>query len=584
MMKRLLFGAIMAATLLTATAGSRHLKIIETTDVHGSFLPYDFITLQPRGGSLARVSAMVDSLRGALGPEQVVLVDNGDFLQGQPIAYYYNYIDTVAPHVASEMLNYMEYDAATIGNHDVETGHAVYDRWIAQNDFPTLGANVIDTAAGRPYLPPYAVIERGGMRIAILGLLTPAIPGWLPENLWKGLKFEDMVESASRWVPAIREKENPDLMIGMFHSGRDSTKTTGDVIENASLLVAKHVPGFDIVLMGHDHSPYVDTITNDAGEKVLVINPANNAMKVADIDVAYDVDASGKVTVTGIDGCLTSVEDYEPAKAFVDKFAPQAEAVKEFVMRAIGHIDTPLTTRDAYFGSSAFVDFIHSMQLALSGADVSMAAPLSFDATIPAGDIRVSDMFNLYKYENTLYTMRLTGREIKDYLEMSYDIWTNTVDPADAGHAHLLRLRDSANPNDMTHTGFQYPSYNFDSAAGIIYTVDITKPRGEKIVIESMADGTPFDMDREYKVAINSYRGNGGGNLLTEGAGIAVADLPGRIITATDRDLRYYLIDYIQSAPELHPQPLRQWRFVPEALAEPLGRRDRALLWPDEGR
>lgn len=573
----------MAASLLTASAESKHLKIIETTDVHGSFLPYDFITLQPRAGSLARVSTMVDSLRAAMGPEHVLLVDNGDFLQGQPIAYYYNYIDTVSPHVASEMLNYLKYDAATIGNHDVETGHAVYDRWIAQNKFPMLSANVIDTATGQPYLPPYTVIERDGLRIAILGMLTPAIPGWLPENLWKGLKFDEMVESASQWVPAIKEKEQPDLMIGMFHSGRDSTKTTGNVIENASLLVAKHVPGFDIVLMGHDHSPYVDTITNDTGERVLVINPANNAMKVADIDVTYDVDATGKVTISGIDGRLTSVEGFEPDKAFTDEFADEAEAVKEFVSRVIGHIDAPLTTRDAYFGSSAFVDFIHSMQLELSGADVSMVAPLSFDATIPAGDIKVSDMFNLYKYENTLYTMRLTGREIKDYLEMSYDIWTNTVDPAAAGSAHLLRLRESANPNDMTHTGFQYPSYNFDSAAGIIYTVDITKPRGEKIAIASMADGTPFEFDREYKVAINSYRGNGGGNLLTDGAGIAIEDLPGRIITATDRDLRYYLIDYIQSTPELHPQPLHQWRFVPEQLAEPLAKRDRALLWPEEG-
>ncbi len=575
----------MSLCLLGSTAQTRHLKIIETTDVHGSFLPYDFITLQPRAGSLARVSTFADSLRSRLGAEQVVLVDNGDFLQGQPIAYYYNYIDTVSPHVASQMLNYMGYDVATIGNHDVETGHAVYDRWVAQNHFPVLGANVIDTATGQPYLPPYAVLERGGMRIAMLGLITPAIPGWLPENLWSGLRFDDMVESARRWVPIIKQKEHPDLIVGMFHSGRDSVKTTGHVIENASLMVAKHVPGFDIVLMGHDHSPYVETITNDEGKSVLVINPANNAMKVADVDVAYSVGADGRVTIEGIEGRLTSVEELEPDTAFTAEFGSQAVAVKDFVTRVIGHIDTPLSTRDAYFGSSAFVDFIHSMQLALSGADVSMVAPLSFDATIPAGDIKVSDMFNLYKYENMLYTMRLTGQEIKDYLEMSYDIWTCQVDPSDTGDAHLLRLREDANASDMTHTGFQYPSYNFDSAAGIIYTVDITKPRGEKINILSMADGRQaFDPAKEYKVAINSYRGNGGGNLLTEGAGIAVEDLPGRIITSTDRDLRYYLIDYIRSATDLQPQPLRQWRFVPEEIAEPLAKRDRALLWPEEER
>lgn len=553
------------------------LRLIQTSDVHGNFYPEDFINRRGSAGSLARVYSYVESVRDSIGRDNVILLDNGDILQGQPTAYYYNFIDTVSPHIASAMTNYMGYDATTIGNHDVETGHKVYDRWISQNRFPTLGANVVDTSTELPYLTPYTVLERGGVRIAVLGLLTPGIPGWLPENLWEGLRFDDMVATASRWVPIIEEKEHPDLLVGLFHSGRDSTKTISGIAENASLLVAKHVPGFDIVMMGHDHSPFVDTLLNDAGEKVAVINPANNGRRVSDIEVKIIKNADEKIKVESIVPRLASMDKVTPSAEFLAEFATERDSVDRFVSRRIGHIASPLTTRDAYFGSSAFIDFIHKMQLDLTGADISFAAPLSFDATIPAGDISVSDMFNLYKYENMLYTMSLTGQEIKDYLEMSYDIWTNRMSSPDG---HLLRLRESANADDMTHTGFQYPSYNFDSAAGIIYTVDVTRPRGKKITVISMSDGSPFESGKTYKVAVNSYRGNGGGNLLTEGAGIDPTDLSGRILTSTDKDLRYYLMQYISSHPNLDPQPLNQWRFIPENFVTPASARDRKLLFP----
>ncbi|RXE70736.1 bifunctional metallophosphatase/5'-nucleotidase [Muribaculaceae bacterium Isolate-002 (NCI)] len=577
-MKRLFMPLLAAGSMLCAGAASRtvEIKLIETSDVHGNYYPEDFINRTPSAGSLARVCSYVDSVRGAIGKEHVVLLDNGDILQGQPTVYYYNFIDTASVHIASAMMDYMGYDAGTIGNHDVETGHAVYDRWAAQKKSPTLGANVISTSTGEPYLPPYAIIERDGVKIAVLGLLTPAIPGWLPENLWSGLRFDDMEATASKWIDHIKKTEKPDLTVGLFHSGRDSTKTTGNTVENASLLVARHVPGFDIVMMGHDHSPYNKTITNDAGEKVIVVNPANNARRVATVTATFEVDDNGEARLLGLTPELVDMDGITPDEGFMAQFAPQREAVEKFVSRRIGHADMPMSTRDAYFGPSPFMDFIHRMQLAISGADISFAAPLSFDATINSGDIHVSDMFNLYKYENMLYTMALSGKEIKDYLEMSYDLWSNTMKSADE---HLLRLRDNANSDDMTHTGFRYPSYNFDSAAGIIYTVDVTKPRGEKITIVSMADGSRFEPDAIYKVAINSYRGNGGGNLLTQGAGIAPEELSSRILDSTDKDLRYYLMEYIINHPEIKATTNDNWQFTPRDIVEPAAKRDRELLF-----
>ncbi|MDE6683999.1 MAG: metallophosphoesterase, partial [Duncaniella sp.] len=155
-------------------------RIAATGDVHGMLFPYDFTTLTPAPGSMARVSAYIADMRARLGDDHVLLLDNGDMLQGQPPVYFYNFIATDVPHPVARMLKYLHYDAQTVGNHDLETGHPVYDRYRADlAPIPLLGANVEDTATGQPYFQPYTVIERDGVRFAVLGLLTPAIPAWL---------------------------------------------------------------------------------------------------------------------------------------------------------------------------------------------------------------------------------------------------------------------------------------------------------------------------------------------------------------------------------------------------------------------
>lgn len=548
------------------------LKLIETSDVHGCYYPYDFIRRHSVQGSLARVSALVGEMRKTYG-DRLILMDNGDILQGQPVAYYYNYIDTTSVHVVADMLNYMHYDVATMGNHDIEAGHAVYDRWVSQCKFPVLGANIMDVKTGKTYLPPYKVIEREGVKVVVLGMITPAIPSWLPEQLWSGLRFEDMETSARKWVKWIQEKEKPDVLIGLFHAGPEGNKLD-NVVENGSGDVARRVPGFDVVFMGHDHVRTCQKVINEAGDSVLLVDPANMAKVVADVTVKV-VKKDGKVIRKSVEGKLASVDRYTPDEAFLKTFEKQYQATADFVSRKIGRINKTITTKDAYFGPSAFIDLIHQLQLDITGADVSFCAPLSFAAEIKEGDIYVSDMFNLYKYENMLYTMTLTGKEIKDFLEMSYAIWTNQMKSPDD---HLMLL----NEKDKGFGRFKNPSFNFDSAAGILYTVDVTKPQGEKINIRSMADGTPFRMDKMYKVAVNSYRGNGGGDLLTKGAGIPKQDLAKRIVFATEKDLRYYLMKRIEEVKILDPRPLNQWKFIPEKWVEPAAKRDYRLLFGED--
>lgn len=553
------------------------LKIVSTTDVHGNFFPYNFITRTPGSGSLARVATRLKVLRDSMGAENLILLDDGDILQGQPTAYFYNFIDTVAPHIAARMLRHLDYDAQTIGNHDVETGHAVYDRYREDlGDIPLLGANVIDKSTGQPYLTPYTVINRHGIKIVVFGLLTPAIPAWLPENLWAGLEFEDMVTSAKKWVPRIIEEENPDLLIGLFHSGHDSSRMTGEWRENASLLVAEQVPGFDIIFMGHDHQVYDSSLLDNGMKTPLILNPANNANNLAEVNVSFTVE-DRKIIGKKLSSSITPLDGLTPDPEFLAAFEPERKRIYDFVTEKIGVSNGEFSVRDSYFGPSAFMELLHDLQLEISGAEISLAAPLSFDAVIKPGDLLMSDMFTLYKYENMLYTMLLTGQEIKDYLEMSYSLWTDTMKSPDD---HLL-LFAKGDPAKGDYAKLENPAYNFDSAAGIIYTVDVTKPKGEKINIISMADGSVFHPSKKYKVAVNSYRGNGGGNLLTEGAGIPHDELTSRIISSTDKDLRYYLIKAIQTRGEISPKVTSNWYFIPEDWVKEASVRDRKILFGD---
>lgn len=555
------------------TTQTMELRVVETSDVHGSFFPYDFLNRRPKAGSMARVSSYVNSLRKQYG-DRLLLLDNGDILQGQPLSYFSNYIDTTDMNIAAQVINYMRYDAETIGNHDVEPGHQVYDKWVGEVNCPVLGANVIDTRSGQPYLKPYVMLNRGGVRIAVLGMLTPAIPNWLSQDIWSGLRFDEMVATARHWMKVIREEEKADVVIGLFHSGKAGGIVTPQYEEDASEHVARDVPGFDLVLFGHDHTRHNDIVVNSAGKRVVCLDPANNAMSVADATIHLSQE-KGQWTVDSVAGSVNSVTSQPIDEAYQQHFNAYINKVNDFTNQQIGTFKHTLRTADSYFGNSAFSDLILNLQLQITGADIAFNAPLTFNDSIKAGPVYMSDMFKLYKYENKLYVMRLTGEEIRKHLEMSYDLWFNTMKSPDD---HLL-LIDRQTYGDAQRMGFKNFSFNFDSAAGIDYTVDVTKPNGQKVTILRMSNGQPFDEKRWYKVAINSYRGNGGGELLTKGAGIPKDSLKSRIVWQSDRDQRYYLMQEIKRLKVLDPKPNHNWKVIPETWTQPAAKRDYDLLF-----
>ena len=572
-----------AATIEAKNSKTVKIKVVETSDVHGHFFPYDFMEKKPIRGTLTRANSYIKQQRKKYGDDHFLLIDNGDILQGQPCVYWSNYVMPENENIAASVINYMKYDAETVGNHDIEPGHKVYDKWIREVRCPLLGANIVKeeykNAAARPEhiytgLKPYSVHYKDGVKIVVIGMLTPAIPNWLNKSIWKGLEFEEMTACAKKWIKYVKDNENPDLIFGLFHSGLNGGIKTDEYEEDATESVAREVPGFDVIFFGHDHQVHNMFITNKAGEKVLCIDPSCYVANVAEAEITLTY-KDGKLSKKQIKGNIVNVLDEKIDKKMLAHFQPTIDEVKDYVNQRIGYFKHPIYTRESFFGNSAFTDLIHNLQMSISKADISFNAPLAFDTTIDAGEVAQADMFKLYRFENLLFVLRMTGEEVRKHLEFSYDMWCNTMtSPSD----HALRLNDDSK-EDQQRTGFQYYTFNFDSACGIDYLVDLTKPDGQKVKILRMSNGEPFDEKKWYKVVMNSYRANGGGELLTRGAGIPQDSLESRVLFHTDLDQRHYLTEEIKRLGTIDPQKNNNWKFIPEAWVKPALERDRKKLF-----
>ncbi len=509
------------------------LEFVLTTDVHGALFSRNYLYNNETKGGMARVASFLKEEREVYG-DNLIYLDNGDVLQGQPTVYYYNYINTTAPHIQAEVMNFLNCDAIGFGNHDIEAGHAVYDRWVKDCRMPVIDANLVRTSDGKPYTSPYVILNRGGLKIAVLAMLTPCIKGTLPPKLWSGLDVKDIVESCRQWVPYIQKNEKPDLLVGLFHSG-DTTRYLGDVMEDASRLVAQTVPGFDLILFGHDHKRLCEKVTNPEGKDIWIVNPANNANNVGRVKVHVEK-RGNRLIKKDIVADLVRMSDYDNDADYMAHFASHKAEIDSYINQPIGELTATINTDSILNAPCSFIDMIQQLQLDISGAQISLAAPFAKHTELKAGKVTMRDMFTLYKYENTLYTMRLTGREIKGLLEMSYD--------------HLL-----TEPSD------RFIIFNFDTAYGVDYEVDKSKPYGSRITFGNLTDGTPFLLDKEYLVAVNSYRGNGGGDLLTKGSGIPVKELPNRVVKSTDKEIRHYLAEMFKEKKVVTPVCKNNWKF-----------------------
>ena len=584
--------------------GEINFTIVETTDIHGMIFPYNFITDIEANTSMAHISSYIKKLKSE--GKTVLLLDNGDTLQGQPTVYYYNFVATNKKHIWAEVLNYMNYDIVTMGNHDIEAGHTVYDKIVKEIKAPVIVANLINEKTKEPYFKPYSIIKKSGIKIAVLGMIEPAIERQLPKILYEGIRAEDMIECAKKWIKIIKEKEKPDLIIGLFHSGANYTEDKEKYKnENASQLIAQEVDGFDIIFVGHDHQGWsgkgYDEITKQktkdvkspSGKIVPIYGGVNAARLIASVDVRMIYDKETKKWNIDFKGELIEPSKFEADKEFLNRFNDYKDEIKIWVERDIGELNTKLTSDEAMFGDSYFLSFIHNLQFEIAKkelgekADISFAAPLSKDAVLNIGKVKVRDMFNLYPYENFFYVMRLTGKQIKDIMEYSYCRQFNRMTNI---NEHLIYFKRDASGNLIFNNRYNSydtltQTYNYESFGGLNYIVDVRKGYGERVNIISMSDGSNFDLNKEYKIAINSYRGSGGGGHLTQGAKIDLKTLQNMdlVIKSTDKDLRFYMMKWFEEQTNsITVEKLNNWKVIPEDYLKAGRERDYKLLYPDK--
>ncbi len=571
------FIALLALVCLASCgpkAGSYQLHLFTTNDVHGSYFDSTYVNNRTRN-SLFAVAHYVDSVRTAIGAENVIFVDAGDCLQGDNAAYYYNYVDTTSRHLYARMADYMGYDAITVGNHDVETGHPVYDRVRKDLKQKFLAANT-PKPNGKPYFDDYVIVKKQGLKVAIIGFTNANMKGWLAESIWSGMDFISLIPFAQEYVDKVIAKEHPQVVIVSVHSGTGAGD--GSQLESQGLDLFQTLTGVDFLICSHDHRPFVA-----ANDSIALINSGSHCRNIGHGTIDLTVEG-GKVVSKSISAGLVPVRKEAVDTIMQAMFYEDYLAVKAFTLRPVGELTVDLATRDSYIGMSNYMNLIHRVSLLGEPAQIAFAAPLTFNGFIKSGTLLYNDMFTIYPYENELYVVKMTGQEIKNYLEYSYETWINTVSsPKDE---HILKIRQGEDPRTgQKNYSFLARSYNFDSASGINYVVDVTKGYGERVCISSLADGSAFELDAWYNVAMTSYRAAGGGNLMREGAGIDTSNIDERIVERYPaiRDLlSKYIMENVTIDPASFADPaiIGSWSFVPSALADHLLAKDLNLLFP----
>ena len=545
------------------------LQIIFTGDVRGAILPYDFKRDTISNESLANISSFVNDMREIFGPENILVLDNGGNLTGRVVPYYSNYVDSVNEPLYYRAERLIGYDAIGIGNHDMDVKECLNPTRISPDyQRPVVCANLLDSRTREPYFEPYLVFERGGLKVAVLGMASPGVSAWLPKQLWKNVHMQDMVECAEKWVPYIQEHEHPDILIGLFSCGRDYTD--GDLTmdsyknPNAGLIVARHVPGFDLVILGKDKDPQSFDMRNEAGQFVRIINVGERAKNVgsAIIHVTRQKDGSlHKRILTNLS--RSSRSEVDPA--FVEEFAQDFKKIHSWMNDTLGYLSDSLYPLDRFYTPSFYRALIHKAQLWHTKADISVTGIITSADEIPAGPLTMRDLIDVDDHEAQIVKLRMTGDEIYRMLEYTYGQQIEQVNrPGD----FLLSLRHDPYGhtvrNDAGQPYLRMPPSSFLSCAGIVYTVDVRKPAGQRVTIHSMHDGTPFDLRKSYTVAINSYHGSGGDGILTRGVGWNKETLDLHSLPSDPYNMREMLADYLQKVDTFHCVLTGDFNLVPE--------------------
>ncbi|MGE0352673.1 MAG: 5'-nucleotidase C-terminal domain-containing protein [Gemmatimonadales bacterium] len=528
---------LLAAALQVQSPASdtTHLVIVATTDVHGYATAWDYYADAPFAGGLVRATTAVDSLR-RLYPGRVVLVDAGDLIQGNPFDTYFARVAPRHPHPVLDAMGAMAYDAATPGNHEFNYGLPFMRGALADATFPYVSGNIYTLPADTLMYPPYIVIERAGIRVGITGFTTPGVMVWDGATVRGQARVAPITANAGRVLEGMHREA--DLTIALVHGGLregSSYDTTGVGPENDAAGLAAGPWRPDLVVVGHTHRAFADSVIGG----VHFIQPRNYAQSLGVVHIDL-VREGGAWKPVRIRGQLLPLAGVAPSPVLSRRLAAAHAEVRRWVDEPIGAALGPMPARTARAEASPLVTYLNDLQRRRSGAELAATAVFDTGAGFD-GDIRVRDVARLYPYENTLKAIRITGAQLKDYLEQSARYYT--VDPSGR-----VGINDSI------------AGYNFDIVTGAEYAIDLRFPPGNRIRSLTVRS-RPVGPDSSYTLALNSYRQAGGGGFaMLQGA---------PVVYDRGENIRDLIVDDIRARRLLHPEDYgaANWRIAPPALA-----------------
>lgn len=534
----LLGGAACFTSVTLGANGPVDLVVAATTDTHGYVAGWNYLTGRPdtlRG--LARIATIVDSIRRASGTSPI-LVDAGDFLEGSMLTYAAARVDTAIKHPVIAAMNAMQYDAAAIGNHEFDYGIGTLDRAKRDAEFPFLSANIYG-ANGERRFRAWAVEIRRGVKVAIVGATTPGAAVWDRDQLDGRLQVRDIIPDVRS---AVRDARNAGaaLVILVVHSGLNEpsvydTVATGIASENVAARIAHEVSGIDVIVYGHTHKEMADTVI--AG--TLLMQPKYSATSLAVAQLRLERH-SGRWAVTyKRSRTIQAVRHREDSQILAVAEEGHRIAVR-YAMTKVGTSPVAWRADSARLTSTPLTNFMLDAERQASGAQLASTAVYAPEG-LDAGPITVAEMAALYPYDNTLRSVRISGAQLRAYLEHS---------------ARYFRVGAGGIEPDP-----DVASYNYDIIGGADYEIDVSRPIGARLTRLEF-EGRPVADTDTFTLALSNYRQSGGG---------AYAMFHGApVVYDKGKDIRELLIDEVRRRGTLRPEDFAgtHWRVVGGAEAK----------------
>lgn len=529
-----------------------------TTDLHGNIFPYDYFTGRAADRGLAKAATLIAAERRE--NPHTLLIDCGDTIQGAPLeSVYQHYVRTgklplgltfSGPALDGDpmmlAMNHLRFDAMVVGNHEYNFGWKNLERARKDARFPWISANT-RLPAGHSQFAPYVVKTIAGVKVAIIGITTPAVPTWeKPEHI-QGFRFLKGVEATRAALEELRKREKPDIVLVAAHAGLDRDLRSGEIrtgetgFENMVWQIVHEVPGIDAVVYGHTHQQLEQATVNG----VLLHQPKNWGISVGRVEFEVDKTAAGTKVLSKTAKLLPVTRETAADPAVLAIGQPYHDLTERYLNTAVADVPADLDGSLSRVADTALADAIQRVQLEATKADVSLTAMFNPRVRFPKGRATIRQIAALYIYDNELYVIEGNGKMLREALENAARFF--------------LSCRTEACEGPLTNR--RVIGFNYDMAQGVTYEIDLMRPEGQRVG-NLRFRGKPLEDNQPLRIALNNYRAGGSG-----GYGM-FRNAP--VIWKSGEEIRSLIVDYYTQQKQLPASADGNWRIVPEAARRTL--------------